>query len=111
VASPTSETPVLDLLTTMTAESIQASSLDPETLMLVRIAALVAVDAPPVSYLANLGAADELDIDPDRVTGVLTGIAPIVGTARVAAAADHMLAALGTAIDLANLQAVAGTEG
>jgi hypothetical protein len=109
MAGQTSETPVLDLLTSMTAESIEASSLDPETLMLVRIAALVAVDAPPVSYLANLGAADDLGIDADRVTGVLTGIAPIVGTARVAAAAGHMLAALGTAIDLAKLEAVAGT--
>jgi 4-carboxymuconolactone decarboxylase len=109
VANPTSETPVLDLLTTMTADSIEASSLDPQTLMLVRIAALVAVDAPPVSYLANLGATDDLDIDADRVTGVLTGVAPIVGTARVAAAANNILAALGTAIDLANLQQVAGT--
>jgi 4-carboxymuconolactone decarboxylase len=43
------ETPVLDLLASMTAESIEASSLDPQTLMLVRLAALVAVDAPPVS--------------------------------------------------------------
>ena len=40
------ETPVLDLLTSMTADSMEASSLDAETLMLVRIAALVAVDAP-----------------------------------------------------------------
>ena len=51
------ETPVLDLLATMTAASVEASGLDPQTLMLVRIAALVAVDAPPSSYLLNLGAA------------------------------------------------------
>ena len=43
----TTETPVLDLLASMTAESIEAADLDAETLMLVRIAALVAVDAPP----------------------------------------------------------------
>ena len=42
------DTPVLDLLASMTADSIEASSLDPETLMLVRIAALVAVDAAPI---------------------------------------------------------------
>ena len=47
----------------MTADSIEASSLDPETLMLVRLAALVAVDAPTISYLMNLEAASELDID------------------------------------------------
>ena len=45
----TVETPVLDRLASMTADSIEASSLDGETLMLVRIAALVAVDALPVS--------------------------------------------------------------
>ena len=54
------ETPVLDLLATMTAASVEASGLDPQTLMLVRIAALVAVDAPPSSYLLNLGAAGEI---------------------------------------------------
>jgi hypothetical protein len=41
----------------MTADSIDASSLDLATLALVRIAALVAVDAPAVSYLLNIGAA------------------------------------------------------
>ena len=61
--TPVEETPVLDLLAGMTAASIAASSLDPDTLMLVRIAALVAVDAPPVSYLMNLGAAGEVGID------------------------------------------------
>jgi hypothetical protein len=35
MAESTSETPVLDLLGTMTAASIEASSLDPQTLMLV----------------------------------------------------------------------------
>jgi hypothetical protein len=37
----------------MTADSVAASNLDPETLMLVRIAALVAVDAPAFSYLSG----------------------------------------------------------
>ncbi len=69
MADQPSETPVLDLLTSMTADSMEASSLDPQTLMLVRIAALVAVDAPPISYLANLGVATEIDIDIDQVRG------------------------------------------
>ena len=38
------DTPVLDLLTKMTADSIEASTLDEKTLMLVRIAALVATE-------------------------------------------------------------------
>ena len=95
----TTETPVLDLLASMTEASIEASSLDPETLMLVRIAALVAVDAPPVSYLMNLGVAGELDIDPDRVRGVLAAVAPIVGTARVASATTKIIRALALEIE------------
>ena len=50
--SPPDETPILDLLASMTMDSIEVSSLDPSELMLVRIAALVAVDAPQVG--ANL---------------------------------------------------------
>jgi len=76
-------TPVLDLVTKMTADSIEASTLDPATLMLVRLAALVSVDAPPVSYLVNIGAAGDLGFGEEEVRGVLSAIAPIVGTARV----------------------------
>jgi 4-carboxymuconolactone decarboxylase len=90
----TTETPVLDLLTSMTADSLEATTLDAETLMLVRIAALVAVDAPPASYLLNLGAASELEIGADEVRGVLTAVAPIVGTARVASATGNIMRAL-----------------
>ena len=101
----TSETPVLDLISTMTTESINASNLDPNTLMLVRIAALVAVDAPPVSYLMNLGAAAELGLDPQSVRGVLAAIAPIVGTARVASATVKIVEALAIEIETAELAA------
>jgi Carboxymuconolactone decarboxylase family len=90
----TTDTPVLDLLAGMTAASIEASSLDPETLMLVRIAALVAIDAPPISYAFNLEAAGDLQIDPEQVRGVLAAVAPIVGTARVASATGNIVRAL-----------------
>jgi 4-carboxymuconolactone decarboxylase len=98
------ETPVLDLLASMTADSIEASSLDPQTLMLVRLAALVAVDAPPVSYTLNLRAAGELQIAPEQVQGVLAAVAPIVGTARVAAATGNIVRALALAIEVAELE-------
>ena len=99
----TTETPVLDLLARMTADSIEASTLDAETLMLVRIAALVAVDAPPVSYMLNLGTAAEIEIDADRVAGVLAAVAPIVGTARVASATGKIVRALAVELELAEL--------
>ena len=104
MAESTSETPVLDLLASMTADSIEASSLDAETLMLVRIAALAAVDAPSISYLMNLEAASELDIDADQVRGVLAAIAPIVGTARIASATGKIVEALAIGIEVAELE-------
>lgn len=100
MAESTSETPVLDLLGSMTADSLAASSLDPETLMLVRIAALAAVDAPPVSYVMNLEAAVDVGVDAEQVRGVLAAIAPIVGTARVASATGSIVKALAIEIEL-----------
>lgn len=103
----TSETPILDLMAEMTAASVEATSLDDETLALVRIAALVAVDAPPASYLVNLGAASEIGIDEEQVKGVLAAVAPIVGTARVASAVGNIARALGFAMELAELAELA----
>jgi 4-carboxymuconolactone decarboxylase len=104
MAEQEGETPVLDLLASMTAESIEASSLDERTLMLVRIAALVAVDAPPVSYTMNLGLAGEVGIGAEDVRGVLAAVAPIVGTARVASATGKIVRALAIAIEAAELE-------
>ena len=97
--SSTSETPLLDLLGSMTLESIEVSGLEPIELMLIRIAALVAVDAPTVSYVTNLEAIASVGIDADRVRGVLAAVAPIVGTARVASAIGKIGEALGVAIE------------
>ena len=105
MAAPSSETPILDLLASMTADSLAASGLDPETLMLVRIAALAAVDAPPVSYLLNLEAAAAVGIDAEQVRGVLAAIAPIVGTARVASATGASSTRSRVEIEVAELEA------
>jgi alkylhydroperoxidase/carboxymuconolactone decarboxylase family protein YurZ len=104
MAEQTSETPILDLLADMTAASVEATSLDEQTLALVRIAALVAVDAPPASYVVNLGAAGDIGIDAEQVKGVLAAVAPIVGTARVTSAAGNIGRALGFAMELAELE-------
>ena len=105
MTEPARDTPVLDLLADMTAASVAASSLDPQTLALVRVAALVALDAPPVSYILNLEAAADLGIDGERVRGVLAAIAPIVGTARVASATAKIVEALAIEIEIAELVA------
>ncbi len=104
MSESTTDTPVLDLLASMTADSLEASSLDAETLMLVRIAALAAVDAPAVSYLLNIGAASQIGVDAEQVRGVLAAIAPIVGTARVASATGKIADALEVAIEIAEYE-------
>jgi alkylhydroperoxidase/carboxymuconolactone decarboxylase family protein YurZ len=104
MSDQTTETPILDLLGDMTAASLEASSLEPQTLMLVRIAALVAVDAPPASYLLNLGAASEMGVDERQVTGILAAIAPIVGGPRVVAATGNIARALGFAMEVAEAE-------
>ena len=109
MAEETIDVPVLDLLARMTADSLLVSSLDAETLILVRIAALVAVDAPPASYLLNLGPSVDVGVELDDVRGVLTAIAPIVGTARVTAASGNIVRALGFALEMAQLEDYEGT--
>ena len=104
MVTPVTETPILDLIKTMTKDSIEASTLDERELMLVRIAALVAVDAPPASYLLNLAAATELGIDLDDIRGVFAAVAPIVGTPRVVHAAGNIYRALGTAYEIAEFE-------
>jgi alkylhydroperoxidase/carboxymuconolactone decarboxylase family protein YurZ len=94
LASEQTDTPVLDVLAAMTAASIDATSLGAEEVILVRIAALVAADAPPISYALNLGVAGEAGIDPEKIRGVFAAIAPIVGTARVATAMGNVARAL-----------------
>jgi hypothetical protein len=92
------ETPVLNTLAELTAISMERCALAPRELMLARIAALIAVDAPPASYLANAGAAADSGITGDDVQAVMIGIAPVVGTSKVVAAAGNIFRALGFAI-------------
>jgi hypothetical protein len=104
MAAESEDTPVLTLLAKMTLDSLEATQLDEQTVMLVRIAALVAVDAPAGSYLLNMGAAGETGVDADQVQSVLAAVAPIVGTTRVVSAIGKMVKAFDLKIELADLQ-------
>ena len=103
MADQASDSPILDLLASMNRAGIEASSLDAQSLMLVRLAALVAVDAPPVSYMLNLEMAGDVNVDGEQIEGMLAAIAPIVGSARIASAGGKMVRALGLEISLAEL--------
>ncbi|MHA5049423.1 carboxymuconolactone decarboxylase family protein [Streptomyces sp. SD15] len=93
-----SETPVLDTLAAMTLDSIERCGLPLDTLILTRIAALAAMDAPPVSYVAHIGPAIENNVTVEQIQDVLVAVAPVVGTAKVMAAATNITEALGFAI-------------
>jgi alkylhydroperoxidase/carboxymuconolactone decarboxylase family protein YurZ len=92
------DTPVLDTIADITAASIDHSSGSPRDYMLARVAALIAVDAPPASYLANAPAIQEAGLTADDIQSIMIAVAPVVGTPRVVSAAGQILRALGIAI-------------
>ncbi|MFJ1704999.1 carboxymuconolactone decarboxylase [Kitasatospora sp. NPDC088346] len=102
--STMSDTPVLDTLAAMTMDSIERCGMSEDMLILTRIAALVASDAPSISYLAHLGPAVEANVTASQLQDVLVAIAPIVGTARVMSAAGHIAEAMGVAIAVADAE-------
>jgi alkylhydroperoxidase/carboxymuconolactone decarboxylase family protein YurZ len=110
-----SEQPVLDTLTDMTAATIDHNSLSPRDYMLARVAALVAMDAPPMSWFANAAAVQESGLTTEDIQGVLIAVAPVVGAPRVMSAGGHILRALGIAIAVADAEIaeaeLAATEG
>ncbi|HCU97024.1 MAG TPA: carboxymuconolactone decarboxylase [Actinobacteria bacterium] len=97
----TGEAPVLEALADINAVSLERTELDPSSLILVRLAALIAVDAPASSYLLHIGPAAEAGVTVDQAQNVLVAVAPIVGTPRTASAAAKIVEALGLAIELA----------
>jgi 4-carboxymuconolactone decarboxylase len=100
----TADTPVLDLLGRMTVDSLETSTLDAQSIALVRLAALVASGAPAASYALNLAAAGEVGLGAEDVRGVLAAIAPVVGTTRIVDATGRIVLALGIAIEVASAE-------
>jgi 4-carboxymuconolactone decarboxylase len=88
------EAPVLETLLAMNLDAAERSGLDSETYLLVRFAALVAMDAAPASYLITLGAAAESGLSVEKMQAVMVAIAPVVGSARVTAAAGAIVRGL-----------------
>ena len=76
----------------------EASGLDARTFALCKIAALIALDAPPASYAWQVAAAVEEGVTPEDILGVLRAVAPQVGGPRVMAAAPEIMLALGLAL-------------
>src|SRR5213080_2575877 len=84
----------LGFLQEIITHSYTESGLDPQTFMLFRMAALATLDAAPASWLMNIAVSGEAGLEPEKIMGTLTAIAPVIGMARVVSAAGHILQAL-----------------
>jgi 4-carboxymuconolactone decarboxylase len=76
----------------------QSTGLDPRTYSLVKIAVLVALDAPPASYLWQVANALDSGATPKEIVGVLRAVAPQVGGPKCVAAAPEIMVALGLSL-------------
>jgi 4-carboxymuconolactone decarboxylase len=89
---------VLGVALELREASQEKSGLDARTFGLVKIAALVALDSPPASYLWQVSNALDAGASPAEILGVLRAVAPQVGGPRVVAAAPEIMVALGLAL-------------
>jgi 4-carboxymuconolactone decarboxylase len=74
---------------------LASGELDPKTLALVRLAALVAVGGAVPSFGAQADAAVSAGATAAEIVDVLVGVVPVVGLPRVVAAAPKLAMALG----------------
>ena len=79
----------------MREEWRQKSGLDQRSYALVKLAALVALDAPPASYQWQVANAMAVGVSAKDILGMLFAIAPQVGGPKVIAAAPEIMLALG----------------
>ena len=101
------DNPVLDTLTDMTAASVDHNSLSPREFMIARLAAMVAVDAPPTSYFVSASVIEESGMTAEDIQGVMIAVAPVTGAPRVMSAGGHILRALGIAVAVAESEMAA----
>ena len=84
--------------TELRAEWQKRSGLDARSYALVKLAALIALDAPPASYLWQVSNAVAAGVTPEDLIGVLIAIAPQVGGPKIVAAAPELMVALGLSL-------------
>lgn len=89
---------ILDTAIGMRELGREVTGLDARTYALVKIAALIALDAPPASYAWQIGNALDEGVTPEDILGVLRAVAFQVGGPKVVAAAPEIMLALGLAL-------------
>ena len=75
--------------------NLAASALDPKARALVRLGALIAIDAETPAYMWTLEAARRAGASDDEIVGCLLAVLPLLGVARVVSAAPKLALALG----------------
>ena len=79
--------------------SVAAASLDEKTYAFARLAALIALDAEPPSYMWAVDHARKAGATDDEIVGTLVAVMPALGSARVVSAAPKLGLALGYDVD------------
>ena len=82
-------------------DTVDASHLDPRTHTLVRLGAMLALDAGLSSYQADVETALAAGASLDEIVGIVVAVAPIIGLARVVSAAPQLALALGYDVEAA----------
>jgi 4-carboxymuconolactone decarboxylase len=85
----------IDSLLSQDRASASVSGIDPLPHALLRIAALIAIDAAPPSYMSAVEAGLNAGATYDEIVGTLIAVMPIVGVARVVSASPNLALALG----------------
>lgn len=85
----------LAMITRAEGPASDIAHLDARTDALVKIAALIALDAPPSSYRTAVDAADRAGADLDDLLAVLVAVGGTVGSARLVSGAPRIALAAG----------------
>jgi 4-carboxymuconolactone decarboxylase len=82
-------------------EATEVSGLDAKTCALVRLGALIAVDAAPASYLEAVDASRSAGATEDEIVGVVVNLVATIGVARAVSAAPKLSLAVGYDVEAA----------
>jgi alkylhydroperoxidase/carboxymuconolactone decarboxylase family protein YurZ len=82
-------------------DNLEASGLDERTHAMIRLAALLALDAPAAMYQWDVDLAFAAGVTPEEIVGCLIAAAPLIGIPRVVAAAPALASMIGYDMDAA----------
>ena len=85
----------IDSLLASERTNLAESDLDPKTHALVRLGALVAIDAESLGYMWAVDAARRRGATDDEIVGCLIAALPALGVAKIVSAAPKLALALG----------------